>query len=69
MEKTDLTQIMQLIYWRDSNGTHVYIHMRACVVCREGDESSHSTAVSQQILSKTENLSSKTNRLEQKDKY
>ena len=46
-----------------------HIHMCACVVCREGDKFSNSIVVSQQILPKTEKLSSKTNRLEQKDKY
>ena len=46
-----------------------HIHMCACVVCREGDEFSNSIVVSQQIPPKTEKLSSKTNRLEQKDKY
>jgi len=46
-----------------------HIHMCAYVVCKEGDEFSNSIVVSQQIPPKTEKLSSKTNRLEQKDKY
>ena len=46
-----------------------HIHTCACVVCREGDEFSNSIVVSQQILRRTEKLSSKTDRLEQKDKY